>query len=281
MSKKESGYIHGTHREEQERLAILNQLLNDRCLALIQLNGDEKVLDVGSGLGLFSRQIAAMVSQGSVVGIEKSPEQLSTALQWAENANESDLVDFREGSAYALPLRSDEVNTFDIAFVRFLLEHLDTPHRALLNIYHAVRPGGSVYLVDDDHENFRIAPYTPAFDALWGPYNEAYRIRGNDPYIGRNLVTLLHQAGFEDFQLDFIKFGSAASEPDFQHYANNLIGILEGARQDILKITQITPQQFDQYIEELNQWAKKPDAALWYAANFARGRKPSEQEDPG
>lgn len=281
MSKKESGYIHGTHREEQERLAILNQLLNDRCLAMIQLNGDEKVLDVGSGLGLFSRQISSMVPGGSVVGVEKSPEQLSTALRWAKEANESHLVDFREGSAYDLPLESDELDSFDLAFVRFLLEHLDAPQRALLNIYAALKPGGHVYLVDDDHENFRIAPYTPAFDALWGPYNEAYRIRGNDPFIGRNLVTLLYEAGFEEFQLDFVKFGSAATEPDFRHYANNLIGILEGARHDILEITRITPQQFNQYIKELNQWANKPDAALWYAANFVRGRKPSEQEDPG
>ena len=277
MNKKESEYIHGTHKEEQDRLAILNQLLNDRCLAMIQLNGDEKVLDVGSGLGLFSRQIATRVRRGSVVGVEKSPEQLRTALRWAEEANESHLVDFREGSSYALPLESNEVNTFDLAFVRFLLEHLDTPQRALLNIFAALKPGGSVYLVDDDHENFRIAPYTPAFDALWGPYNEAYRIRGNDPYIGRNLVTLLHEAGFEDFQIDFVKFGSAACEPDFHQYANNLIGILVGARQDILEITKITPQAFDAYIREIRHWAKKPDAALWYAANFARGRKPTGQ----
>ncbi len=274
MKQKESGYIHGTHREEQERLAILNQLLNDRCLAKIELNGDEKVLDVGSGLGLFSRQIGSMVSQGSVVGVEKSPQQLSTALRWAEEANEANLVDFREGSAYDLPLRSDELNTFDLAFVRFLLEHLDNPDLALRSIHAALKPGGTVYLVDDDHENFRIAPYTPAFDALWGPYNEAYHIRGNDPYIGRNLVTLLHQAGFGEFQIDFIKFGSAASEPNFHHYANNLIGILQGAREDILDITAITGRQFDQYISEIREWEKKPDAALWYAANFAKGRKP-------
>lgn len=278
MNRKQSEYIHGTHREEQDRLATLNQLLNDRCLAMIRLIGDEKVLDVGSGLGLFSRQIATRVRRGSVVGVEKSAEQLRTAVRWAEEAKESHLVDFREGSAYALPLQSHEVNTFDLAFVRFLLEHLDTPQRALLNIYAALKPGGIVYLVDDDHENFRIAPYTPAFDALWGPYNEAYRIRGNDPYIGRNLVTLLHEAGFDDFEIDFIKFGSAASEPDFHHYANNLIGILKGARQDILEITKITAQEFDEYIHEIQQWAKKPDAALWYAANFARGRKPTGKE---
>ena len=264
-------YIHGTHEEEQERLFVLNKLLNQRCLDKINLVGREQVLDIGSGLGVFSRMLARNLPAGRVLGIEKSPDQLEKCLKLALDNHENDLVEFRSGGAYDLPLLTSEWGHFDIVFIRFLLEHLSDPVRALLQAKKALRPGGRIILVDDDHGNFRITPATSAFDRLWKCYCQVYDQLGNDPYIGRNLVSLLHKANFGNFKIDFVLFGAAKSESNFEDYANNLIGILIGAKKDIMQLGNLSEREFEDEIKLLSDWSHKPDAALWYAANWAEG----------
>ena len=58
MSDHESQYIHGTVAEEQERLSLMNDLINRACLRELDLPTGVRVLDVGSGLGQFARTAA-------------------------------------------------------------------------------------------------------------------------------------------------------------------------------------------------------------------------------
>jgi cyclopropane fatty-acyl-phospholipid synthase-like methyltransferase len=64
-----SEYIHGSSPEEQHRLSLLNGILNESCLRELNLQQGDKVLDLGSGLGQFTRLIAQTVgSAGHGVG---------------------------------------------------------------------------------------------------------------------------------------------------------------------------------------------------------------------
>ncbi|HMB92722.1 MAG TPA: methyltransferase domain-containing protein, partial [Rhodothermales bacterium] len=145
-------YIHGAQPEEQQRLSLLNDLLNDACLREMRLTGGERVLDVGSGLAQFSRAMArAAGPEGRVLGIERDAAQRAEASRLAIEAGEGDLVTVREGEANALPLHNEEWGTFDVAHTRFLLEHLREPIRVVRQMVRAVRPGGRVVLTDDDH----------------------------------------------------------------------------------------------------------------------------------
>lgn len=103
-----SQYIHGTSPEEQARLSRLNDLLNDMAIREMALAGGELVLDVGSGLGQLTRAIARKIGPaGSVIGIERSREQLAEAQRLAAQSGEDRLAEFREGQAERLPLAED------------------------------------------------------------------------------------------------------------------------------------------------------------------------------
>lgn len=270
---KKSYYIHGSTPEEQERLSRLNDILNEGCLRELALSGGERILDVGSGLGQFTRKMAGAAGlSGSVLGIERDPDQLATARKLAVTGEE-DRVQFRQGDALHLPLQQEEWESFDLAHTRFVLEHVTSPQRVLTQMRRALRPGGRLVACDDDHANFRPTPEPAGFSILWTAYLRSYDRAGNDPYVGRRLVSLLHDTGLRKIRNTLVFFGSAAGQQLFPAVADNLIGILTGARDFMLEEGLIDPGSFDHGITGLHQWKELPDAALWYGICWAEGVK--------
>ena len=268
-----SQYIHGTDPEEQKRLTLLNTvLLNDACLKELSLSGGEKILDVGSGLGQFSRAMARQAKR-DVLGIERSPEQIDEAMRQAKADHEEAMVEFREGDARILPLHDDEWETFDVVVARFVLEHVPDPLNVVKQMVKAVRKGGRVVLADDDHDVLRLYPEVPGFADLWSAYMQTYSKLGNDPIIGRKLVSLLHEAGAAPVRSTWIFFGSNPGEKRFDIFINNLIGVIEGAKAEILRHKLFDEKKFDKVIASFRNWCRKPDATLWYAVCWAEGIK--------
>lgn len=270
-----SEYIHGNSPEEQHRLSLLNDMLNEPCLQELNLQRGERVLDLGSGLGQFTRLIARTVgSKGQVVGIERDRHQILQAQRLAEMSEESQSVEFRKGDALDLPLRGLEWGRFDVAHARFLLEHVPRPALVIAQMVRAVRPGGRVFVSDDDHDNFRPWPEPPGFHALWHAYVRSYDRLGNDPYVGRRLVSLLHDGGLTSIRNSCVFFGGCAGNERFQAVADNLIGALEGAKDQILSGDFLDEESFYTGINRLQHWKAQASAALWYTVCCAEGTLP-------
>ena len=271
-----SEYIHGSSPEEQHRLSLLNDILNESCLRELNLQPGEKVLDLGSGLGQFTRLIARTAgSKGHVVGIERDRDQILQAKRLADSSDESELVEFRQGDALELPLSGSEWGTFDVAHARFLLEHVPRPALVVAQMVRSVRPGGRVFVTDDDHGNFRPWPEPPGFQVLWQAYVRSYDRLGNDPYVGRRLVSLLRDGGLTSIRNSCVFFGGCAGNDVFQAVADNLIAALAGAKDAILNGELLDEESFDTGIDGLQHWKANSSAALWYAACCAEGTVPN------
>ncbi len=269
-------YIHGSTPDEQERLSKLNLLLNENSLSALNLKGGESILDVGSGLGQFSRMMAKKVGlKGRVLGIERDAAQYQKALTLTHADNSMGNIEFRQGNAYQLPLEKEEWGLFDLVHTRFLLEHLSQPQKAVDQMVNAAKSGGRIVLEDDDHATFRPTPEPMGFSIIWNAYLRSYERLGNDPFIGRRLVTLLQRSGIKKIRNGGIFFGACASEEKFPLVAENLIGILKGAKELILKEELLDQPSFNSAIEGLNHWKNLPDAALWYSIAWAEGVKGS------
>ncbi len=269
---RSSEYIHGSSPEEQRRLSLLNDILNESCLAEINLQPGEKVLDIGSGLGQFTRLLARSAGpHGQVVGVERDEDQLAQARELAAGAGESDLVDFRQGDVLDLPLTDSEWGTFDLVHARFLLEHVRRPSLVVEQMVRAVRPGGRVFVSDDDHGAFRPWPVPDGFDALWSAYVQSYELLGNDPYVGRRLVSLLHEAGLTSLRNSCVFFGGCAGNERFEAIVDNVIGVIRGAKDTILSGKILDEGSFEAAMVGLQEWRADPSAALWYTVCCAEG----------
>lgn len=265
-------YIHGSSDAEQQRLSRLNDLLNRACVEAMDLTGVGRILDVGSGLGQLTRAIAtALDGAGTVVGVERDERQLEAATRLASSAGQSHLVQFRQGDALELPLEPDEIGSFDLAHARFVLEHVPQHGEVIAQMVRAVRPGGRVVVADDDHDTMRLWPEPAGFDRLWQAYVASFSQAGNDPYVGRKLVALLHGAGLRSIRSNQLFFGGCAGNETFDAVVDNLLGVFVGAKAELLAGGRLDSEAFDSGITNLRDWKTNPSAALWFTICWAEG----------
>ena len=269
----ESRYIHGTHPEEQARLALLNDLLNASCLRELAISPGERVLDVGCGLGQLTRAMARTAGV-CAVGIERSRDQLERARALARDAGDEAGVELREGDALSLPLSEAEWGAFDVAHARFILEHVPAPEEVVAQMAKAVRPGGRIVLCDDDHSLLRLHPEPPGVLAVWDAFVRTYDWNGNDPFVGRRLVSLLVRAGARPRRATWIFFGACAGDPAFPAFARNFAGNLDGAREAIAATGMVSREDVDRAVDAIDVFSRRPDAAIWYAMPWAEGIRP-------
>jgi SAM-dependent methyltransferase len=265
-----SHYIHGSDPSEQNRLTRLNDLINDRCFPKLKLQPGMRVLDVGSGLGqLTSRMAQAVGPAGMCLGIERDVNQLMKARQNYSAPN----LEFRQGDALQIPFRDAEEGKFDMVHTRFLLEHLSNPAIAVSQMAKALKPGGRIFLLDDDHETMVLFPEPVGFKELWTAYMDSYVEVGNDPFIGRKMPKLLQDHGFQAIKNDVVFFGDCYGTETFLWFVKNLIEVIATSKSVMIQADLIQEGAYDVALQNIDEWAKNPHAAMWYTIAMAEGVK--------
>jgi SAM-dependent methyltransferase len=128
--------------EVQDRRAAETE---QRLVQLLDLSGDERVLDVGTGAGALALGLAPLVT--GVIGVDIVPELLEEARKRAPGNAE-----FLDGDAYELPFPSD---AFDVVSTGRTLHHVQRPELVLAEMNRVLRPGGTMLVVD------QLAPNDP------------------------------------------------------------------------------------------------------------------------
>lgn len=92
---------------------------------LIEISGQLKILDCGCGEGIVANYLLAENPKRSIYGLDLNKKSIAIAKK--ENPRAS----FKVGSVYKIPFRS---NSFPLLLCTEVLEHLDSPHKALAEL---------------------------------------------------------------------------------------------------------------------------------------------------
>ncbi|RME43692.1 MAG: class I SAM-dependent methyltransferase [Chloroflexi bacterium] len=116
-----------------------------RLARMLQLRGDESILDVGTAVGDLPLTIATMPGfHGRVVGIDWSPRMMAAAQAEAARRGLSDRVTFQVADVREpLPFEAGE---FDVVVCLGLLETLPRPGRVLRELNRVLKPRGALVL---------------------------------------------------------------------------------------------------------------------------------------
>lgn len=109
------------------------------------INAGETVLDVGSGSGFDCFIAARLVGlNGRVIGVDMTEAMLEKAQATAQKMGLNQ-VEFRKGFVEELPV--DDSST-DVVISNGVVNLCPDKYRVLAEIFHALKPGGRLYLSD-------------------------------------------------------------------------------------------------------------------------------------
>lgn len=144
MSKPASSEYTFGHHSSALKAHIQRTAQNNCAYLLPYIRPNYRILDLGCGPGSITLDYAALVPQGSVVGVDFSPDALEAAKQ---AANEGDIrnVEFVVGDAMNLgDLGGKLGDGFNVVCTHQCLVHLKDPVKALTEMRRVCKVGGIV-----------------------------------------------------------------------------------------------------------------------------------------
>jgi SAM-dependent methyltransferase len=186
-------YTHG-HHESVLRSHTWRTAGNSAGYLLPHLRPGMSLLDIGCGPGTITADLALLVAPGEVVGVDASAEVLAQAEAHAATTGLSNLR-FEVGDLFGLGF---EDGAFDVVHAHQVLQHLDDPVAALVELRRVLVDEGVLAVRDGDYGAFTWAPADPLLDRWLELYLAVTSRNGHNARIGPSLLGMAQEAGFED-----------------------------------------------------------------------------------
>ncbi|MEU5682720.1 SAM-dependent methyltransferase [Streptomyces venezuelae] len=193
MPQETAVYTHG-HHESVLRSHTWRTAANSAAYLVGSLKPHMTVLDIGCGPGTITADLAALVPDGRVTGVDRAPGILERARATAAERG-LDNVEFAVADVHELDYPDD---SFCVVHAHQVLQHVGDPVRALREMRRVCKPGGIVAVRDADYEAMTWHPRTPVLDEWLDLYRKVARANGGEPDAGRRLKSWALEAGFTD-----------------------------------------------------------------------------------
>ncbi|GFE21005.1 class I SAM-dependent methyltransferase [Streptomyces nigrescens] len=191
MPQESAVYTHG-HHESVLRSHTWRTAANSAGYLLGALRPHMRILDIGCGPGTITADLAALVPEGQVTGLEQAPDVLEQARATADARGLTN-VRFAVGDVHALDYPD---GTFCVVHAHQVLQHVGDPVQALREMRRVTEPGGIVAVRDSDYAAMTWYPESDGMTEWQRLYQRVARGNGGEPDAGRRLQAWARQAGF-------------------------------------------------------------------------------------
>ncbi|KAK8237765.1 methyltransferase domain-containing protein [Phyllosticta capitalensis] len=227
-------YIMPNDEKELERLNMMHfmfrKVLGDKIYRAPISKNTKRVLDIGTGTGIWAIEMGDEFPEAEIFGNDLSPEQPS----WVPTNVRFHVDDVEDTWYYE--------KKFDFIFSRYMVSSIGDWPKLVKNIYDNLEPGGwaefqdfdLLYYSDDDSMNPNTEIYK--WIMLW---LEASRKIGRDPRPGPQLEGWMKEQGFVNVRHERIKFpiGPWPKDKDKKELGMfNLMQTLEGLEAYTLRL---------------------------------------------
>jgi SAM-dependent methyltransferase len=172
-----------------EQQAGWTDLLRQHLFSQFDLTSDSTILEVGCGTGAITRRLHDL-SPTRLIGVDIDFFRLQFA------ACQDTATQFLAADGLRLPLASASV---DLALCHFYLLWMHDPLQAIREMTRVTRPGGIVALLAEPDYGGRI-DFPTELARVGQLQTRALQAQGANPFIGRQLLSLLDQAKLSAIQ---------------------------------------------------------------------------------
>lgn len=168
---------------------------------------DARALDVGSGPGYATIYAARKYPEGTIIGVDYSPEQVKWARRMLARERLAN-CSFEVGDAMDLPF---DDTSFDIVISIASIKHWPDPVRGLREIYRVLKPGCAAYIgeADRDCNQRHFEEFARAFTKSWWVNKPFVRWFLRSTVFGQSMTadeagSMAREAGFQDVRVEKI-----------------------------------------------------------------------------
>lgn len=253
-------YVHGYSEREAVRLQDQAGAVREFILHDTAYRPGELVLEAGCGVGAQTLTLASQSPGARFVSIDIAADSLAQAARAVGGAG-----------LFALPCNE---RSFDHAFICYVLEHLADPAGALRAAARAVKPGGTITVIEGDHGSCFWHPETPESVAAWRCLVRAQAQLGGNSLIGRELYPLMAGAGLGEVRISPRMIYIDMNRPELKDsfVRKTIIAMVLGVREKALERGLISEAEWERGIADLNRVADSPEGVFIYTFFKGVGR---------
>ncbi|RAL00051.1 class I SAM-dependent methyltransferase [Aspergillus ibericus CBS 121593] len=159
---------------------------NTSAYFMPRIEPDMKILDIGCGPGSITLDLAALVPQGTIIGIDCSETAINSARELTQNRGVNNAT-FQVANVLDLPFEDE---TFDIVCAHQVLIHLSNESsktgavEGLKEMRRVCKPGGLVCARECDWRSAVIHPAIPGVHESMKLVEDLTALRQTSPYGG-------------------------------------------------------------------------------------------------
>lgn len=264
-------YLHGFSETEQQRLRTQAEFAEYTIFQNINFSTAKKVLEVGCGVGAQTEIILRRFPKAHVTGVDLNEKQLEAARKFIGSLPAAKgRYSFHKMSGDNL---SFEAQTFDAAYLCWILEHVPNPAQVLSEVRRVLRPGSEIVVTEVMNSSFFLDPYSPNVWKYWMAFNDYQHNHAGDPFIGAKLGNLLTQVGYHQVKTEVKTWHFDNRQPALRkqaiHFWTDLL--LSAAEQLVLE-NYVDQETVDKAKEELGRVANDPNAVFLYSFMQAKAQ---------